>query len=138
MLGSDDSPVNATYLMSSCEQQAMARYHDEDDQDANRRVKTSHTLSRQFWKGQLHGSGLGRTPIHATHMRPRCSVIPGGTWTFYKQLVDPVNHSRKSCADSMQKHNRFSGYRNDNQRVRSHTGARRRRQKSRQKIWPYL
>jgi hypothetical protein len=60
-------------------QQAMARYHDEHgEKDRNKRVKTNHTLSREFWKGQLHGSGLGRNPIHATHMRPRCSVIPGG------------------------------------------------------------
>ncbi|KAJ0114784.1 hypothetical protein J7T55_004525 [Diaporthe amygdali] len=57
--------------------QAMSRYHCEHEKDTDKRVKTNQTLSREFWKGQLHGSGLGRNPIHATHMRSRCSVIPG-------------------------------------------------------------
>lgn len=61
----------------------MARYHDEHKMPPSKRVKTSHTLSREFWKGQLHGSGLGRNPIHATHMRPRCSVIPGETQSLF-------------------------------------------------------
>lgn len=56
----------------------MARYHDEHEQLPEEREKTNRTLSREFWKGQLHGGGLGRKPIHATHMRSRCSVIPGG------------------------------------------------------------
>lgn len=59
----------------------MARYHDEHEEIPEKRVKTNKTLSRQFWKGQLHGSGLGRHPIHATHMRSRCSIIPGGMYT---------------------------------------------------------
>lgn len=82
-------PVEPIYLISNFEQQAMARYHDEHKQDVEKREKTSHTLSREFWKGQLHGSGVGRTPIHATHMRPRCSVIPGGMLS-YLQALEPT------------------------------------------------
>jgi len=31
-------------------------------------------LRREFWRGQVHGGSKG--PVHARHMRPRCSVIP--------------------------------------------------------------
>lgn len=78
MSGFAPRPIYDISLMPHAGQQAMARYHGEHRQNVEKRVKTSQTLSREFWKGQLHGSGLGRTPIHATHMRPRCSVIPGG------------------------------------------------------------
>lgn len=88
MSGQDGFSVETIYLTTDSEQQAMARYHDEHEKDPNERVKTSQTLSREFWKGQLHGSGLGRTPIHATHMRPRCSVIPGGMWP--PQVAKPI------------------------------------------------
>lgn len=76
MFASDGVLLEVLYLIFHLEQTAMARYHDEHRPEE--RVKTNRTLSREFWKGQLHGSGLGRNPVHATHMRSRCSVIPGG------------------------------------------------------------
>lgn len=62
------------------EQQAMARVYKEEKLNATERTGVNQTLSREYWKGQLHGNGLGRTTAHARHMRPRCSIIPRGTY----------------------------------------------------------
>ncbi|KAG6356053.1 hypothetical protein INS49_015438 [Diaporthe citri] len=75
-------------------EKAMARYHEEDRDIPEKRVKTNKTLSRQFWKGQLHGSGLGRNPIHATHMRSRCSVIPGEIQSLFGEQKESSNIAR--------------------------------------------
>ena len=56
----------------------MARYHNETELKPDEREKANRTLSREFWRGQLHGNGLGKSPIHARHMRSRCSSIPLG------------------------------------------------------------
>lgn len=37
---------------------------------------TNQTLSPELWRGQLYGSSLENCPIHARHMRSRCSSIP--------------------------------------------------------------
>jgi len=37
-------------------------------------VRYEKLLRREFWRGQVHGGSEG--PVHARHMRPRCSVIP--------------------------------------------------------------
>ncbi|KAL2277074.1 hypothetical protein FJTKL_00213 [Diaporthe vaccinii] len=74
------APANNHHGAVQWVEHAMARYHNEDGEGiVENRVKTNKTLSREFWKGQLHGSGPGRNPIHATHMRSRCSIIPGET-----------------------------------------------------------
>lgn len=76
----------------------MARYHGEHEKAPEERVKSKKTLSREFWKGQLHGSGLGRKPIHATHMRSRCSVIPRGKWRVSEEngsaVLSPSRHTK--------------------------------------------
>ncbi|KAK7974435.1 hypothetical protein PG989_016283 [Apiospora arundinis] len=86
-------------------QKAIARYYNEkpeplDDRHrtySRKEKKTEKLLSREFWRGQMHGSSaydsnpgsqLGnapystedwaksRGPIHARHMRSRCALIP--------------------------------------------------------------
>ncbi|KAK7740946.1 hypothetical protein SLS53_005009 [Cytospora paraplurivora] len=54
----------------------MARYHEEDGAEANERTKTNRTLSREHWEGQVHRGGLGKSAIHARHMRSRFALIP--------------------------------------------------------------
>jgi hypothetical protein len=62
----------------------MARYYDEEVGDHNERKNSSKMskaeklLNREFWRGQLHGGDTGNGPVHARHMRSRCSVIPMG------------------------------------------------------------
>jgi hypothetical protein len=66
----------------------MARYYNELDGDHNdlyvkpssEMSKAEKLLSREFWRGQLHGGGLGSGPVHARYMRSRCSTIPEGTY----------------------------------------------------------
>ncbi|KAI9150693.1 hypothetical protein HJFPF1_10469 [Paramyrothecium foliicola] len=61
--------------------QAMARYYGvchvepDDHKPISNMSDCERVLSREFWRGQMHGSG-GRAPVHARHMRSRCSVIP--------------------------------------------------------------
>lgn len=58
----------------------MALYYGEswgklDDKRALGEMKKyEKLLRREFWRGQVHGGSKG--PVHARHMRPRCSVIP--------------------------------------------------------------
>lgn len=71
----------------------MARYYDEDTGNHSDTVTSSKTsskaekvLSREYWRGQLHGGGgVGGVgiggPVHARHMRSRCSLIPLGKLT---------------------------------------------------------
>ncbi|KUI59766.1 hypothetical protein VP1G_07029 [Cytospora mali] len=40
-------------------EQAMARVYLEENIEPKERTKTNQTLSREYWRGQLHGSGLG-------------------------------------------------------------------------------
>ncbi|KAL8367529.1 hypothetical protein RB599_003421 [Gaeumannomyces hyphopodioides] len=63
-------------------EKAMARYYDEDDVARDKSVKPHSQMSqaerllcREFWHGQLHGSGE-KAPIHARHMRSRFFLIP--------------------------------------------------------------
>ncbi|KAI1080443.1 hypothetical protein F5B20DRAFT_580109 [Whalleya microplaca] len=80
-------------------EQAIARYYNEKPiglEDGTRlskgnKTNTEKLLAREFWRGQMHGTG-GRKqsnhhqskgkqtspPIHARHMRPKCSIIPRG------------------------------------------------------------
>jgi hypothetical protein len=68
----------------------MARYYyEESGNHSDTKVssksssKSEKVLSREFWRGQLHGGGgvggggVGG-PVHARHMRSRCSLIPVG------------------------------------------------------------
>lgn len=72
----------------------MARYYDEDSGDHSdtkgpnkTSSKAEKVLSREFWRGQVHGgggvggSGVGGGPVHARHMRSRCSLVPIGECT---------------------------------------------------------
>lgn len=58
----------------------MALYYDEpwrkhNDKRALEDMRSyEKLLRREFWRGQVHGGSKG--PVHARHMRPRCSVIP--------------------------------------------------------------
>jgi hypothetical protein len=73
----------------------MARYYDEgsgnysDTQMPSKKSsRAEKLLSREYWRGQLHGgAGVGGNsiagPVHARHMRSRCSLIPLGTRNFY-------------------------------------------------------
>jgi hypothetical protein len=73
----------------------MARYYDENtgehsDTKSPSKIssKAERVLSREFWRGQLHGGGgvggVGVTgPVHARHMRSRCSLIPLGMILSY-------------------------------------------------------
>lgn len=63
----------------------MARYYGEKDGDhhddtkpANEMSKAEKLLSREFWRGQLHGGSGGNGPVHARYMRSRCSIVPEG------------------------------------------------------------
>jgi hypothetical protein len=62
----------------------MARYYNEevgdhDDFKASKEMtKAEKLLSREFWRGQLHGGGSAKGPVHARHMRSRCSIVPLG------------------------------------------------------------
>ncbi|KAK8024397.1 hypothetical protein PG993_012463 [Apiospora rasikravindrae] len=91
-------------------EKAIARYYNETPQPLDDRHhtyspngrKTEKLLSREFWRGQMHGSSaygsnmrsqLGNAvypaedwarkggPIHARHMRSKCAVIPRDTGT---------------------------------------------------------
>jgi hypothetical protein len=71
-------------------QEAMARYYNENSgnhSDTQVHSKKSSNaeklLSREYWRGQLHGgAGVAGSniagPVHARHMRSRCSLIPLG------------------------------------------------------------
>lgn len=70
-------------------QQAIARYHGEDlEPDTRKRKMTNQTLAREFWRGQVHGAGLDKHPIHARHLRTRCLSIDLG-----KRTVQHTNWS---------------------------------------------
>jgi hypothetical protein len=62
----------------------MARYYNQEDGDhsdlkpPDKMTKAEKLLCREFWRGQLHGGDSGSAPIHARHMRSRCSIIPVG------------------------------------------------------------
>lgn len=67
----------------------MTILHGGDLGDNDLGARTGNVLSRGFWGGQMYGSGergiathvVGheqKPPIHARHMRPRCSMIPRG------------------------------------------------------------
>ena len=64
----------------TCVQEAMALYYDEirgkpdDKRTLGGTKRYEKLLRREFWRGQVHGGSKG--PVHARHMRPRCSVIP--------------------------------------------------------------
>jgi len=85
------------------EQRAMARYYGEQDGDhddskpAKKMSKAEKLLSREFWRGQLHGGGGGNSPVHAMHMRSRCSVIPEGmvvhfTLSAYSHILEQIRN----------------------------------------------
>ncbi|KAI0009457.1 hypothetical protein F4779DRAFT_617633 [Xylariaceae sp. FL0662B] len=84
-------------------EKAMARYYHERPGALDRpktakesKAGTEKLLAREFWRGQMHGTGGRRrppiyevlesypntskgkqtSPVHARHMRPKCSVIP--------------------------------------------------------------
>ncbi|UKZ47530.1 hypothetical protein TrVGV298_001750 [Trichoderma virens] len=64
---------------------ALEKYHnvnsndgepqDEDDQTMEATDFKSQLLSREYWRGQLHGAGIGKDLIHLRYMRPRCAHI---------------------------------------------------------------
>ncbi|GAB1312463.1 hypothetical protein MFIFM68171_02673 [Madurella fahalii] len=62
---------------------AMARYYREekrphdDGMAVEDMQKCEKLLRREFWRGQVHGGSP--SPVHARHMRPRCSLIPRPT-----------------------------------------------------------
>lgn len=60
-------------------QRAIARFYEEDEEpDESKRKMTNQTLAREFWRGQVHGAGLDKHPIHARHLRTRCLSISLG------------------------------------------------------------
>ncbi|RYP76729.1 hypothetical protein DL769_003560 [Monosporascus sp. CRB-8-3] len=107
-------PTNNMSLIET----AIARYYNEmpltidgrmpDDPKAR---KTEKLLAREFWRGQMHGTGgasagRGRAredrtspaqteqdwarrggPVHARHMRPRCFIIPRGRLSSFDLFV---------------------------------------------------
>ncbi|KAH8803024.1 hypothetical protein F5884DRAFT_888135 [Xylogone sp. PMI_703] len=90
-------------------EQAMARYYNEDPADHDDRKplhqmsKAERLLCREFWRGQLHGSSTGKGPVHARHMRSRCSLVPVDTGSAaYTQKnmesVKPSTSTEKSVA----------------------------------------
>ncbi|KAL8396769.1 hypothetical protein RB594_003739 [Gaeumannomyces avenae] len=61
-------------------EKAMARYYGEEDlvcraKPHSEMSEAERLLCREFWGGQLHGSGE-KAPIHARHMRSRFFLIP--------------------------------------------------------------
>ena len=73
-------------------------------------------LAREYWKGQMHGGS--EHPVHARHMRPRCSSVPSGQNSppNFKALTDlyvvaaratssipgsPIESRRTSTAEPM-------------------------------------
>ncbi|KAK0619465.1 hypothetical protein B0T14DRAFT_208799 [Immersiella caudata] len=62
-------------------EKAMARFYSEHDiihddyKQQPKMTRAERLLCREFWRGQLHGSG-SKAPVHARHMRSRCSVVP--------------------------------------------------------------
>ncbi|KAF8849052.1 hypothetical protein BDZ45DRAFT_753177 [Acephala macrosclerotiorum] len=78
-------------------EEAMARYYGEDSGNhsdtqmpSKKSSQAEKLLSREYWRGQLHGGAgvAGNSiagPVHARHMRSRCSLIPldtsSGAWT---------------------------------------------------------
>ncbi|KAL8300687.1 hypothetical protein RB593_010160 [Gaeumannomyces tritici] len=61
-------------------EKAMARYYGEEDlvcriKPHSEMSEAERLLCREFWRGQLHGSGE-KAPIHARHMRSRFFLIP--------------------------------------------------------------
>lgn len=76
--------------LTLCYQEAMARYYDEDSGNhsdtqvpSKKSSRAEKLLSREYWRGQLHGGAgvAGNSiagPVHARHMRSRCSLIPLG------------------------------------------------------------
>ncbi|KAH7309885.1 hypothetical protein B0I35DRAFT_440765 [Stachybotrys elegans] len=79
-------------------EKAVARYYGEDDiipDELKRRSKMNNSekiLCREFWRGQMHGQAqrVGvSSPVHARHMRARCSVIPGNSNAGPSRLNTP-------------------------------------------------
>lgn len=64
----------------------MARYYHEETSSNSEDwatppdtvSKSGTLLRREFWRGQLHGGRPGKGPVHARHMRSRCSLVPLG------------------------------------------------------------
>ncbi|EHK22490.1 uncharacterized protein TRIVIDRAFT_60656 [Trichoderma virens Gv29-8] len=93
---------------------ALEKYHnvnsndgepqDEDDQTMEATDFKSQLLSREYWRGQLHGAGIGKDLIHLRYMRPRCAHISG--WLFQRvaeyaninppDIEDHTDHSAPS------------------------------------------
>jgi hypothetical protein len=82
-----------TWDSTDSNQQAMARFYDEPDivhddyKQQSKMTRAERLLCREFWRGQLHGSG-SKAPVHARHMRSRCSVIPRGKLRYLGYSLD--------------------------------------------------
>ncbi|KAK0105805.1 hypothetical protein ONS95_004322 [Cadophora gregata] len=83
-------------------EKAMARYYGEKDGDhhndskpTKEMSKAEKLLSREFWRGQLHGGSGGNGPVHARYMRSRCSIVPEdvGSGAYEQPVVDPRSSS---------------------------------------------
>lgn len=81
-------PTNSMYWA----EKAIERYYSRDKEQCS-------PLSREHWRGQMHGTECPgfpghetntKGPIHARHMRSRCSVIPRGT-NEYRCIGKPYN-----------------------------------------------
>ncbi|CZR52676.1 uncharacterized protein PAC_02553 [Phialocephala subalpina] len=105
-------------------EEAMARYYDEESGNhsdtqmpSKKSSRAEKLLSREYWRGQLHGgSGVAGNsiagPVHARHMRSRCSLIPlgfadlrltdtsSGAWTQRGRTPKAASFSKNPLAQS--------------------------------------
>lgn len=121
------------------QQKAIARYYNEEPKPLDDKHhaysphgrKTEKLLSREFWRGQMHGSsaygsnlrtGSGNAsyqasyqaedwirrggPIHARHMRSKCAIIPRGESLGYSKRCLPLT---SSCSDAMPQNALYQG-----------------------------
>ncbi|PVH86274.1 hypothetical protein DL98DRAFT_11413 [Cadophora sp. DSE1049] len=93
-------------------EKAMARYYGEQDGDhhddskpTKEMSKAEKLLSREFWRGQLHGGSGGNGPVHARYMRSRCSIVPedATSGTYEQQAVNPRSSSTSISQKSKKK-----------------------------------
>ncbi|KAH7390185.1 hypothetical protein BKA64DRAFT_116535 [Cadophora sp. MPI-SDFR-AT-0126] len=93
-------------------EKAMARYygekdgnHHNDSKPTKEMSKAEKLLSREFWRGQLHGGSGGSGPVHARYMRSRCSIVPedASSGAYEQQAIDPRSSSTSISQKSKKK-----------------------------------
>ncbi|KAL7947725.1 hypothetical protein V8C42DRAFT_315409 [Trichoderma barbatum] len=93
-------------------EKAINKYYDvnKDDQE-DYDEEENQVLSFEYWRGQLHGSGIGKGLFHLRHMRPRCAHIsedhtdhsaPSNIALFLPYLHWETNRRRSKMAQIVQ------------------------------------